>query len=509
MRSRSTSACGSRSARRSAAHDVVAPRLYGRGPTMDAWASSVAAELDGDAAVVGASMGGYCALALARRAPERVRGLLLVGARPDADSDERRAGRADTIELIHNEGPEGLWRSMLPKLFADESFADERLLFRDADALVGAVEAIRDRADSTAVARAFERPVQFVVGESRSVRLRGRARGIRRPRAARCGPPREHRAPGRVQRDPGEFLGACLSSRQSSTSRGSRPSSAPRISFLGDVRGPNAHARGHIPRLEPARARLPAADERSATCCEALAPEVGLRLRRHGVTGEERLVLYDRGDGVGAMPAAQMAELAGHPRVAVLLGGLAAWPGELETGQVELHPVKTTFEPDSERCRRATSSRAGSTTRADDPRRPLGGGVPRQARLSVRPAPGPHPGRAPSCPCRSSSPAPGSRCRATRSARRSATRPRSLRTATRARARRWRRSRCAARDSARATTPARGTSGRATRSCRSSAASLQAGARRSIWRRRSRRSARALPDAARAGAAARARLHPA
>jgi 3-mercaptopyruvate sulfurtransferase SseA len=56
-------------------------------------------------------------------------------------------------------------------------------------------------------------------------------------------------------------------------------------------------------------------------------------------------VLYDRGDGVGAMPAAQMAELAGHPRVSVLLGGLASWPGEVEVGQVELQPVKTTFEP--------------------------------------------------------------------------------------------------------------------------------------------------------------------
>jgi thiosulfate/3-mercaptopyruvate sulfurtransferase len=78
---------------------------------------------------------------------------------------------------------------------------------------------------------------------------------------------------------------------------------------------------------------------------ESLAPEVGLRLRRHGITGDERLVLYDRGDGVGAMPAAQMAELAGHPRVAVLLGGVAAWAGELELGQFELHPVKTTFEP--------------------------------------------------------------------------------------------------------------------------------------------------------------------
>ena len=38
----------------------------------------------------------------------------------DADSPERRAGRADTIELIRREGPDGLWQFMLPKLFADE-----------------------------------------------------------------------------------------------------------------------------------------------------------------------------------------------------------------------------------------------------------------------------------------------------------------------------------------------------------------------------------------------------
>jgi thiosulfate/3-mercaptopyruvate sulfurtransferase len=96
---------------------------------------------------------------------------------------------------------------------------------------------------------------------------------------------------------------------------------------------------------------------------EALAPVVGLRLRRHGVTGDERLVLYDRGDGVGAMPAAQMAELAGHPHVAVLLGGLAAWPGELEVGQVELQPVKTTFEPRPD----AVPTRVELAARLDDP----------------------------------------------------------------------------------------------------------------------------------------------
>jgi pimeloyl-ACP methyl ester carboxylesterase len=146
-------------------HTVIAPGLYGRGATMDDWAASVAEETDDELVVVGASMGGYCALALARRAPESVRGLLFAGARPDADSDERRAGRADTIELIRTEGPDGLWQSMRPKLFHDESNADESLMYRDADGLVGAVAAIRDRKDSTDVARSFAGPVQFVVGE--------------------------------------------------------------------------------------------------------------------------------------------------------------------------------------------------------------------------------------------------------------------------------------------------------------------------------------------------------
>ena len=146
-------------------HRVIAPRLYGRGNTMGAMADSIAAETEGEFVVVGASMGGYCALALARRAPERVRALLLVGSRPDGDSDERRAGRAATFDVIRNEGPEGLWRMMVPKLFADESKADEALLYRDAEGLAGALEAVRDREDSTAFAKTFGGPLQFVVGE--------------------------------------------------------------------------------------------------------------------------------------------------------------------------------------------------------------------------------------------------------------------------------------------------------------------------------------------------------
>ena len=100
------------------------------------------------------------------------------------------------------------------------------------------------------------------------------------------------------------------------------------------MRGPNAHARGHLPGSIPLVLGSPApVTDRDVV--RELASEVGLRLRRHGVTGSERLVLYDGGDCIGASSSAQLAELAGHPAVAVMAGGLAAWRGDLEQGVVE------------------------------------------------------------------------------------------------------------------------------------------------------------------------------
>jgi thiosulfate/3-mercaptopyruvate sulfurtransferase len=113
---------------------------------------------------------------------------------------------------------------------------------------------------------------------------------------------------------------------------------------LADVRGPNAHGRGHLPGSIPLVLGAPAqATDRDVL--RAFAAEVGLRLRRHGITGEERLVVYDRGDCVAAASAAQVAELAGHPAVAVLAGGLDAWPGERQAGIVELGKTKVELQP--------------------------------------------------------------------------------------------------------------------------------------------------------------------
>ena len=136
------------SALRDAGFDAHAPHLYGRGPSIDDWAAQLLREIDGPLVAVGASMGGYCALALARRAPERVVGMVLVGSRADADSFERRKFRQEhDRELRSGERP--------PLAETDA----------DLEHLAVAQEAMRDRLDLTGVAASFGGPLLVCVGD--------------------------------------------------------------------------------------------------------------------------------------------------------------------------------------------------------------------------------------------------------------------------------------------------------------------------------------------------------
>ena len=136
------------SALRDAGFAVHAPLLYGRGPSIDDWAAQLLREIDGPLVPVGASMGGYCALALARRAPERVVGMALVGSRADADSFERRRFRQEQIADL---------RAGVSPSFAEPD--------ADLEHLAVAQEAIRDRLDLTGVAASFGGPLLVCVGD--------------------------------------------------------------------------------------------------------------------------------------------------------------------------------------------------------------------------------------------------------------------------------------------------------------------------------------------------------
>lgn len=173
-------------------YEVAAPRLYGRGRSIAEYASSVLEEVEEDAVLVGASLGGYTALAMAHLEPRRVRALALVGARADSDSPERREGRAVTKELIENGGAEALWENQRTRLLLEDAAADavgrarELALDRSREELLEALLAMRDREDRSDTLAAFEGQVLVAVGEGDLFfppeEARGQAQAARRGR---------------------------------------------------------------------------------------------------------------------------------------------------------------------------------------------------------------------------------------------------------------------------------------------------------------------------------------
>lgn len=125
-----------------------APTLYGRKSSIDGWAARLLEELDGPFVAVGASMGGYCALALARRAPERVVGIVLAGSKARADEMQRRLYRNELIARLREKG------------VPDDLDTDV-----DAQELAVAQEAMRDRLDLSGVVASFGGPLLVCVGD--------------------------------------------------------------------------------------------------------------------------------------------------------------------------------------------------------------------------------------------------------------------------------------------------------------------------------------------------------
>lgn len=135
-------------------HEVMAPRLYGRGSSFDEWGASLLDEVHGDFIAVGASMGGYAALAIARLAAARLLGLVLVGSRVERDSPDRLAQRAATLQHLREQGAAAVWNP------EDLSIAPPT------EDLTAAVEALRDRPDATTTVQTLACPLLVLVGDS-------------------------------------------------------------------------------------------------------------------------------------------------------------------------------------------------------------------------------------------------------------------------------------------------------------------------------------------------------
>jgi pimeloyl-ACP methyl ester carboxylesterase len=139
--------------------DAYAPTLYGFGETMTTWASRVLASAPrGPLTLVGCSMGGSCALEVTRLAPERVRALVLVGAKAGVRHEPH--ARQRYVAALRARGVDAMWDEIAPVGARAKAIAREQPL----DDLIRGVNAFHTRPDATSVVERFAGTVQVVVG---------------------------------------------------------------------------------------------------------------------------------------------------------------------------------------------------------------------------------------------------------------------------------------------------------------------------------------------------------
>lgn len=123
---------------------------------------------------VGCSMGGYAAFAFWERHRERVRGLVLADTRAGADTEESRARRKQHIDVARTEGATAIANLLIPSLIGnttreknpDVYDAVHRMMAQaPAEGIVGALEAMMARPDSSSVLGTITVPTLIVVGE--------------------------------------------------------------------------------------------------------------------------------------------------------------------------------------------------------------------------------------------------------------------------------------------------------------------------------------------------------
>lgn len=167
---------------------VITPDLRGFGKsasdvpfTVESLADDVHALLSDVGALpcvsAGLSMGGYVALAYAKKYPKDLRGLVLVDTKAEADTGEGKQGRQKMIDLVRKDGSKAVAEQMMPKMLAKESGARPQLAQSLRKMMEGcppktiehALAALRDRPDRSGELGSIGVPTLVIVGDADAI----------------------------------------------------------------------------------------------------------------------------------------------------------------------------------------------------------------------------------------------------------------------------------------------------------------------------------------------------
>jgi pimeloyl-ACP methyl ester carboxylesterase len=141
---------------------------------MAEWVKSILDHLKINSCImVGHSMGGYVTLEFAEQYPAMLNGIVLFHSHATADTEEVRENRRRTINIVKlNKG--GFIKQFIPDLFADKNivrFQSEiealqvSAAHTRADAIISALEAMRDRSSKIELLLNTKIPVLFIAGK--------------------------------------------------------------------------------------------------------------------------------------------------------------------------------------------------------------------------------------------------------------------------------------------------------------------------------------------------------
>lgn len=146
--------------------------------TIEGMAESVQAVLDSlkleKIILIGHSMGGYVALALAEKYPDQLAGLGMFHSQAKDDTEEKKAARQKSIDFIRRQGSALYVKQTIPGLFAPKfinsnTFLIEKLTFRASryapEGIIAALGAMKARPDRSDVLRQLACPVLFIIGK--------------------------------------------------------------------------------------------------------------------------------------------------------------------------------------------------------------------------------------------------------------------------------------------------------------------------------------------------------
>ena len=146
---------------------------------IDAYAEELYGQLSssemGPCVLIGHSMGGYIALAMAEKHPDRVKGMVLFNstAFADPDTDQQRQKRQDAQTMLETAGAQAFVEKTMPGMFSE---AHRQSLAREMEQLIGAhknlpteavlagLQAIRTRPDRSGILQNADFPILIIAG---------------------------------------------------------------------------------------------------------------------------------------------------------------------------------------------------------------------------------------------------------------------------------------------------------------------------------------------------------